>query len=111
MNWKDIEQNWDERVDAVRARWPALTAGDIEEIAGNLDRLAARLRHHYGDVDFWSDNADGRAPERYGRQREQVDWAALRRRDRPFRQARGTAHAASSDNIPCDGTQPGDKSC
>lgn len=86
MNWKDIEQHWDELKTAVRAKWPKLTHGDIEEIAGHPDRLAARLRHHYGDVDFWSDNADMRAPERYGRQRENVDWAALRRSARPLRQ-------------------------
>ncbi len=47
MEWKAMEQQWGQIKPHVRERWNKLTDDDVTQIAGNRDRLVAKLRERY----------------------------------------------------------------
>lgn len=50
MNWDQLEGKWKQMKGSVRERWGRLTDDDIEQIAGNRDKLLGRLQERYGLV-------------------------------------------------------------
>jgi uncharacterized protein YjbJ (UPF0337 family) len=47
-SWSPVEANWAHLRALARERWARLTDADFDQIAGDRDRLLARLRTHYG---------------------------------------------------------------
>ena len=43
-----LEGKWKQLRGSVRQRWGELTDDDLDQIAGNRDRLAGRLQEKYG---------------------------------------------------------------
>jgi uncharacterized protein YjbJ (UPF0337 family) len=48
MNWDILEGKWKQMKGAVREKWGKLTDSDMEQIAGNKDRLLGKLQERYG---------------------------------------------------------------
>jgi uncharacterized protein YjbJ (UPF0337 family) len=48
MQWDHIERNWGEYKLNARTRWSRLTRDDLDRIAGNKEKLAAKLCQAYG---------------------------------------------------------------
>ena len=62
MNWDMIEGNWKQVQGGLKERWGRLTNDELDEIAGNRDRLVGKLQGKYGiardevekQVDDWA---------------------------------------------------------
>ena len=50
MNWDQMEGKWKQLKGTVRERWGRLTDDDIEQIAGNREKLIGLLQQRYGLV-------------------------------------------------------------
>lgn len=48
MDWASIQRDWDAYQANARGRWSRLTRKDLTRIAGNRERLLAKLRERYG---------------------------------------------------------------
>jgi len=48
MNWDRLEGNWKQVKGSVREKWGKLTDNDLEQIAGNKDKLVGRIQERYG---------------------------------------------------------------
>lgn len=60
MSWNQIRENWTLEKGRLQRRWDKLTAGDIEMINGDRNRLIERLSERYG---FQREDADRRIDE------------------------------------------------
>jgi uncharacterized protein YjbJ (UPF0337 family) len=60
MSWKQISKNWTLEKGRLQRRWDKLTAGDLEVINGDRNRLVERLHARYG---FEKDDANRRIDE------------------------------------------------
>lgn len=48
MNWGEIQEQWPQVERPIQQRWSKLTAGDLQQIAGQRDRLISRVQALYG---------------------------------------------------------------
>ena len=48
MRWEDIQANWEQLRESVKAKWAALTDDDLQKVAGRRDWLISILREKYG---------------------------------------------------------------
>lgn len=48
MARNDLERAWNQIKATVQGRWALLSWDDLDVIAGNYDRLAAKLQERYG---------------------------------------------------------------
>jgi uncharacterized protein YjbJ (UPF0337 family) len=48
MNWDRIEGNWKQIKGEVKRQWGKLTDDELDEVAGNRDRLAGKIQEAYG---------------------------------------------------------------
>ena len=48
MRWEDIQANWEQLRDCVKAKWVALTDEDLGKVAGRRDWLISMLKERYG---------------------------------------------------------------
>lgn len=48
MTWDDIARNWDRYRSVIRGRWNFLSDKDLDEAAGDRDRLAETIEMKYG---------------------------------------------------------------
>lgn len=48
MKRSDVERAWKQFKSTVQRRWTLLTGDDLDLIAGNYDRLVAKLQERYG---------------------------------------------------------------
>ena len=48
MEWKQMEQKWDEMKPQVHKQWNKLSEEDLKAIGGNKDRLVGKIREKYG---------------------------------------------------------------
>jgi len=48
MRWEDIQANWDQLRERVKAKWAELTDDDLIKVAGRRDWLISMLRERYG---------------------------------------------------------------
>ena len=48
MSWDNIESRWTWLHASAKQRWSRLTDGELIEIAGKRDKLAASIREAYG---------------------------------------------------------------
>lgn len=61
--WDQIAGKWKQLKGDVRAKWGELTDDEVEQIAGNRDKLAGILQERYGrakedvnrEIDEWAD--------------------------------------------------------
>ena len=68
MNWDIVEGKWKELKGSARAKWGELTDDELEEIAGNKDKLVGKLQQKYG---YTRDEAD-RAVDEWVHERDAV---------------------------------------
>lgn len=62
--WDQLEGKWKQLKGDIRVKWGELTDDDLEQIAGNRDKLAGKLQERYGiakeeanrQIDEWADN-------------------------------------------------------
>ena len=62
MNWDQIEGKWMQYKGEAKVQWGKLTDDDLDQIAGNRDKLAGKLQEQYGkskdevnrEIDAWS---------------------------------------------------------
>ena len=63
MNWDTVEGKWKQMTGEVQAQWRKLTGDDMDDIAGNKEKLVGKIQERYGhskdeaerEVDQWSD--------------------------------------------------------
>jgi uncharacterized protein YjbJ (UPF0337 family) len=48
MKRSDVERAWNQFKSTVQRRWTLLTGDDLDLVAGNYDRLVAKLQERYG---------------------------------------------------------------
>ena len=48
MNWDQVKGNWKQLRGAAREQWGKLTDDDLEQAAGQRERLAGRIQERYG---------------------------------------------------------------
>lgn len=48
MSWQQIEGKWRQFVGEAKQRWGKLTDSDLQECAGNRDKLVGKLQELYG---------------------------------------------------------------
>jgi uncharacterized protein YjbJ (UPF0337 family) len=48
MKRSDVERAWNQFKSTVQRRWTLLTGDDLDLVAGNYDRLVAKLQDRYG---------------------------------------------------------------
>ena len=48
MNWESMKGRWDEIKGEARKKWGRLTGDEIDEIAGDRDKLKGKLERVYG---------------------------------------------------------------
>lgn len=48
MNWDIVEGKWKQLKGSARAKWGDLTDDEIDQVAGNRDKLAGTLQEKYG---------------------------------------------------------------
>lgn len=61
--WDRIAGNWKQMKGGIRERWGELTDDEIEEAAGNREKLAGKIQEKYGiareeahrQIDEWAD--------------------------------------------------------
>ena len=46
--WDQLEGKWKQLKGDIRVKWGELTDDDLEQIAGNRDKLAGKLQERYG---------------------------------------------------------------
>lgn len=62
--WDQLEGKWKQLKGDIRVKWGKLTDDDLEQIAGNRDKLAGKLQERYGiakeeanrQIDEWSND-------------------------------------------------------
>ncbi len=72
MDWELIESNWREFQRNAHRRWTRLSREDLEAIAGQREKLIAKLRERYG---FDAQQAE----------QELAAWQGALRKVNPFR--------------------------
>jgi uncharacterized protein YjbJ (UPF0337 family) len=72
MDWDLIESNWREFQRNAHSRWTRLSREDLEAVAGQREKLVAKLRERYG---FDAQQAE----------LELAAWQAALRKVNPFR--------------------------
>lgn len=63
MNWDKIKGQWTQTVGDVRRQWGELTEDEVEQIAGDRDKLLGKLQERYGmardeankQIDEWAE--------------------------------------------------------
>lgn len=61
MNWDQIEGNWKQFKGSARARWGEISGDELDQAAGNRERLEGLIQEKYGkskaeaqaEVDAW----------------------------------------------------------
>ncbi len=61
MNWDQAEGKWDQLQGEARKQWGKLTDDDVQQAAGNREKLAGKIQERYGhnkedaqrEVDEW----------------------------------------------------------
>jgi uncharacterized protein YjbJ (UPF0337 family) len=48
MNWDQMEGKWKQMKGSVRSKWGELTDDDVDQIAGQRDKLLGKLQERYG---------------------------------------------------------------
>ncbi len=48
MDWAVVEANWSHYKKVAKARWPRITAEEIDAIGGRREQLANRIHEIYG---------------------------------------------------------------
>jgi uncharacterized protein YjbJ (UPF0337 family) len=48
MNWDQMEGKWKQMKGDVRTKWGKLTDQDLEQIAGQRDKLLGKIQERYG---------------------------------------------------------------
>ena len=48
MKMKDVKRNWKALRACVQERWDKLTREELDQIAGNYDRLIGKIQEKYG---------------------------------------------------------------
>src|SRR3546814_17433200 len=48
MNWDQVAGNWKQLTGVAKEKWGRLTDDDLEMMAGQRDKLIARLQENYG---------------------------------------------------------------
>ncbi|MCB1365133.1 MAG: CsbD family protein [Rhodobacteraceae bacterium] len=48
MNWDRIEGNWKQFKGSIKAEWGDLTDDELDEAAGNREKLAGKIQERYG---------------------------------------------------------------
>lgn len=48
MNWDVVKGNWKQVKGDIRKRWGKLTDDELEEVAGERDKLIGKLQEKYG---------------------------------------------------------------
>ncbi|MGR3782836.1 MAG: CsbD family protein [Albimonas sp.] len=48
MNWDQIEGKWKQFTGAAQANWGKLTNDEVDEVAGNRERLEGKIQERYG---------------------------------------------------------------
>lgn len=61
MNWDIVKGKWKEMKGEVRKQWGKLTDDDLEEVAGQKDKLVGKLQQRYG----WARNDAEQAADEY----------------------------------------------
>ena len=62
MNMEIFEGKWKQMKGEVRAQWGKLTDNDLDQIAGNAEKLVGKVQERYGyareraekEVDLWA---------------------------------------------------------
>ena len=62
--WDKIQGNWKQVKGEVRSRWGDLTNDEVDQIAGEREKLAGKLQERYGiakaeankQIDDWADS-------------------------------------------------------
>ena len=49
MNWEQIAGGWEQFQGQARAKWGELTDDELEQVAGNRDRMVGLIQQKYGD--------------------------------------------------------------
>lgn len=60
MNWDVIEGKWKQLKGSAQAKWGELTDDEMDQIAGNKEKLAGKLQEKYG---WTKDEAESRIEE------------------------------------------------
>ncbi|HKK34931.1 MAG TPA: CsbD family protein [Paracoccaceae bacterium] len=61
MDWNRIQGNWKRLTGSVKAKWGELTDDEIQEVAGEREKLEGKIQQRYGkskdqaraEVDEW----------------------------------------------------------
>jgi uncharacterized protein YjbJ (UPF0337 family) len=61
MNWDVIKGKWNQYSGSAKAKWGELTDDDVDQVAGNQQKLSGKLQERYGwskdkaerEVDDW----------------------------------------------------------
>ena len=48
MNWDTIKGNWNQLTGEAKAQWGQLTDDDLQEAAGERDKLVGKIQERYG---------------------------------------------------------------
>ncbi|MDF2235585.1 CsbD family protein [Albimonas sp. CAU 1670] len=48
MNWDQIEGKWKQFTGKAQAEWGKLTDDEVDEVAGNRERLEGKIQERYG---------------------------------------------------------------
>jgi uncharacterized protein YjbJ (UPF0337 family) len=48
VNWNEVARRWQDFAGAARETWSKLTDDDIKSVAGDREKLAAKLQELYG---------------------------------------------------------------
>lgn len=48
MNWDQVEGNWKQLKGSAREQWGKLTNDDVDQAAGNREKLVGRVQERYG---------------------------------------------------------------
>ena len=48
MNWAKIEGNWKQFKGSAQAKWGELTDDEVDEAAGNREKLVGKIQEKYG---------------------------------------------------------------
>lgn len=49
MNWDQIQGSWKQITGEVKAQWGQLTDDDVNEAAGDREKLEGKIQERYGD--------------------------------------------------------------
>ncbi|MFO7854206.1 MAG: CsbD family protein [Paracoccaceae bacterium] len=64
MDWDRIKGNWKQLTGSVKSKWGELTDDEIQEVAGDREKLEGKIQERYGkskdevraEVDEWKDS-------------------------------------------------------